>query len=456
MIMMTPKNNYSVAISLALLTAAVSTQSWSSGFALIEFSGSGMGNAFAGGAASAEDASTIQFNPAGMSLLQDRQLVGVLHYIHPAADFNNNGSTAASALGSGPLTGPDDDGGRDAYVPNFYYVQTINDEMKFGLAVNTPFGLATKYDDNWVGRYHAVESDVITININPSISYQVNDALSVGAGISVQYIDVTLTSAIDFGAICYAALGSAPCTTLGVAPQQTDGFADLTGDDISYGWNLGALYQLSTATRVGVAYRSQIKQDVTGNADFTVPGAAAFATASGRFVDTGLSASVKLPDSLSMSAYHKYDDKLAVMGDITWTGWSAFEELRIVYDNTAQPDSVTTENWNNTLRYSLGVNYQMDDKLMLRGGLAYDEAPIPDAEHRTPRVPDNNRTWLAFGAQYKLDTAFTIDIGYSHLFVNTTDINNTFESSVPTLRATLQGNYDASVDILSGQVTWNF
>ena len=453
--MMTP-NKCSIAISLALLISAVSTSTWASGFALIEFSGSGMGNAFAGGAAAAEDASTIQFNPAGMSMLPNRQIVGVLHYIHPVADFTNTGSTAATSLGSGPLNGPDNDGGHDAYVPNFYYVQSINDQMKFGLAVNTPFGLATRYDDNWRGRYHGVESDVVTININPSISYKVNDDFSVGAGISAQYIDVILSSAIDFGAICYAALGPVACTTLGVAPQQTDGFAKLTGDDISYGWNFGALYKLSADTRVGLAYRSQIKQDVVGNADFTVPGTASFATAGGAFIDTGLTASVKLPASLSVSAYHKYDSKLAVMGDISWTGWSSFEELRIKYNNTAQPDSVTTENWNNTMRYALGVNYQMDDKLMLRGGLAYDQAPVPNAERRTVRVPDSDRTWLSVGAQYILDSNFTIDVGYSHLFVNTTDINNKFESSIPTLAATFQGNYDASVDLLSGQVTWNF
>ena len=391
-----------------------------------------------------------------MSLLEGQQLVGVMHYIHPTADFSNRGSSSSTTLGGAPLNGSEDDGGRDAYVPNLYYVQSINSETRFGLGINTPFGLATQYDDNWVGRYHAVESDVLTININPSISYQVNDALSLGAGVNVQYIDVILSSAVDFGAICYAALGPGACTSLGVAPQQADGFAKLTGDDISYGWNIGALYKLSEDTRLGVAYRSKIKQDVTGHADFTVPGPAAFATASGAFVDTGLKSTVTLPDSLSVSSYHKYDDKLAIMADVTWTGWSKFEELRIVYDNANQPDSVTTESWNNTLRYALGVNYRMDEQLLLRGGIAYDETPVPNAEHRTPRIPDNNRTWLSLGAQYKLDNHFIVDIGYSHLFINKTDINNTFESSIPTLAATIQGEYDATVDILSGQLTWNF
>lgn len=445
-----------LAVSLGFLSVSISQTALASGFALIEFSGSGMGNAFAGASAVAEDASTVQFNPAGMSLLDGRQMVGVLHFIHPTSDFSDQGSTAAAALGAGPLTGNEDDGGRNAYVPNFYYVQDINDKMKFGFGINAPFGLATKYDDTWIGRYHAVESDVKTVNFNPSISYRVDDKWSVGAGVSAQYVDVILSSAVDFGAICYAALGPGTCTTLGVAPQQNDGFAKLTGDNWSFGWNLGAIYEFSKDTRLGVAYRSQVKQDVDGDADFTVPGEAAFATASGAFVDTGLSASITLPETLSVSLYHDYDDKFAVLADITWTGWSSFEELRIVYDNPAQPDSVTTEDWNNSLRYSVGINYQLDEKIKLRGGIAYDETPIPSAERRTPRVPGDSRTWLSFGLQYKLDNEFTIDVGYSHLFVNKTHIDNTYESSIPTLAATIQGEYDASVDILTGQLTWNF
>ncbi|MDH5472560.1 MAG: outer membrane protein transport protein [Gammaproteobacteria bacterium] len=446
----------SMTVAAVLANVLVSSQVHASGFALIEFSGSGMGNAFAGAAASAEDASTVQFNPAGMVLLNGEQMVGVLHYIRPVADFSNNSSTGAAILGSPALSGADDDGGRDAYVPNFYYVRDINEQMKFGFGMNTPFGLATQYDDNWVGRYHAVESDVMTVNFNPSLSYKLDDKLSLGFGVSAQYVDVILSSAVDFGSLCYAALGPAACGALGATPQAADGFATLTGDNWGYGWNMGVLYQFSKDTRLGLAYRSEVEHDVSGDADFTVPAAASFVTASGAFVDTGLKASITLPDSLSASVYHAYNSQLAVLADITWTGWSDFKELRIVYDNVNQPNSVTTEDWNNSLRYSLGANYRLDEKLLLRAGLAYDETPIPSAELRTPRVPGDNRTWLSFGAQYRLDNEFTIDLGYSHLFVSKTQINNTYESSIPTLAATLNGKYDAAVDILSAQVTWNF
>lgn len=458
--------NLTVSVATAISLVSVSNGAHASGFALIEYGGSGMGNAFAGAAAVAEDATTVQFNPAGMVMLEGRQATGVMHLIFPKSDFSNTGSTGSTALGSPALTGNDDDGGRNAIVPNFYYVMDIDDKMKFGMGINTPFGLATKYDDSWVGRYHAVESDVKTVNFNPNISYKQNDKLSFGFGVTAQYVDVVLSSAVDLGAVCYAALGPAACTTLGVAPQLNDGFARLTGDNWALGWNAGFLYQLSSDTRMGLAYRSEIKQEVSGDADFTVPGAASFATASGAFVDTGLSATITLPDSLAFSIYHDYNDKWAVLADVTWTGWSDFQELRIIYDNkvvdgtgaviSGQPDSVTTEDWDDSFRYSVGLNYRLNEKILLRTGLAYDETPIPSAERRTPRVPGNDRTWLSLGAQYKVDKSIIVDIGYTHLFVSDTPINNEFESSIPTLSATLKGEYTATVDILSAQATWKF
>ena len=443
---------------LAALSAGASSQAGASGFALIENNASGQGNAFAGAAATAEDASTVWFNPAGMMSLEKDQVVMVGHFISPDSSFSDGGSTGAAVLGSQPLTGPDDDGGFNAMVANFYYVAKLDENMKFGFGMTTPFGLATRYDDNWVGRYHAVETDLKTINFNPSIAYKLNEDLSVGAGINIMLADVIFTSAIDFGAICYAALTPATCTSLGAVPQQTDGFADLHGDNFSspdFGFNLGLMYNLSEATRLGVAYRSEVTLDVEGTADFTVPSAAAFVLSSGTFTDSGINSSVTLPQSLSVSVKHDMTD-LTLLADITWTGWSSFDELRIKYDNVNQPDSVTTESWEDVMRYSLGADYKYSDALTLRAGWAYDETPIPDGERRTARVPGNDRRWLSFGGTYMLDEEFTIDVGYSHLFISNTVINNTYESSVPTLAATLTGEYEASVDILSAQLRWNY
>ncbi len=418
-----------------------------SGFALIETNARGQGNAYAGAAAHTPDASTIFFNPAGMLDLNSDQLVLAAHVVAPESTFTNNGSTNAASLGSTPLSGGSDDGGFNAVVPNLYWVTTIDETMKFGLGINSPFGLAIKYKDTWVGRYHAVESDLKIINFNPSLAYKVSDQLSVGGGLNVMLADVTLSSAIDFAAI------------LGGTPGADDGFGELTGDnfsDLSYGFNFGLMYNLDDATKLGVAYRSEVDINVKGDADFSVPVSAAVVVAGGRFVDTGLSASITLPSSLSVSVSHQ-QDKLTYLADITWTGWSSFDELRIEFDNPQQPDSATTEDWNDTLRYSVGVDYQYQDNMILRAGIALDESPVPSPERRTPRLPGNDRSWLSLGMSYKIDQTFSMDVGYSHLFFADTDVNNELESEASdNVKATLAGTYDASVDILSVQLNWNY
>jgi long-chain fatty acid transport protein len=215
------------------------------------------------------------------------------------------------------------------------------------------------------------------------------------------------------------------------------------------------MYEISSQTRIGVAYRSEVDIEVDGEADFTVPASTAFVFSSGLFLDSDIGADVTLPASFSFSLSHQVD-KITYLADITWTGWSSFDELRIEYDNPAQPDSVTTEDWDDSFRYSFGIDYQYSDKMILRTGIAHDETPVPSAERRTARLPGDHRTWISFGMSYIYSNELSFDIGYSHLFVDDAEINNEFESSVPTLAATLTGDYDASVDIISAQLNWKY
>ncbi len=425
-------------LTLLPLVSALSLSSFAAhgaGFALIENSASGMGNAYAGAAAIAEDGSTIYFNPAGMTELEGTQLTGALHWVRPRGEFTNDGSTTASG---GSLSGGNGgNNGVDAIIPNLYYSNKIDDGMVFGLGINVPFGMETSYDDDWVGRYHAVSSKVMSVNINPSLAWKINEQLSFGAGISGQYIRVELTSAVDFG------------TLLG-APQSSDGFVKLDADDFSWGYNFGLLYKPQPSTHIGFSYRSKITHSVSGDADFSdVP-----APLAASFPDTTLTSSVSLPESSSFSISHQVD-QFTLLFDWTYTRWSRFKELRIEYDSS-QPDSVTTENWGDSSRYSIGLNYQLSPSLLLRSGLAYDETPIPSGEYRTPRIPGNDRLWLAFGFGYQIDDQLSFDLGYSHLFVDDSDSDHAFESSVSALEHNLKGEYSARVDILSVQLNWQF
>ena len=210
------------------LMVAFSIPSHAAGFALIEQSGSGMGNAFAGAAAVAEDASTIFFNPAGMTYLPDNQLVIAAHAVMPAVVFSNNGSHRSALTGGLATRGGDGgDAGDLALLPNLYFTKSVSDRIRLGIGVNAPFGLKTEYDDGWVGRYQALKSELKTININPSIAFKANDMVSVGFGVSAMRTEATLTNAVDFGSLC---AGFGGCG-IGASPQRNDGFVRNHGAD---------------------------------------------------------------------------------------------------------------------------------------------------------------------------------------------------------------------------------
>jgi long-chain fatty acid transport protein len=422
------------------------------GFALVEQSVSGLGNAYAGGAASAEDATTIFFNPAGMTRLGGQQVSLAAHIIVPSAKFTNEGSTYA--LGGPLLGGNGGDGGVAKVIPNAYYTIKVNDRLSLGLGINSPFGLATDYDHDWVGRYQAWKSDVITVNFNPSIAYKITDQLSLGAGVNIQYFKAKLSNAIDFGLLDAAGkFPPLPPGALHLVPQKSDGSVSLEGDSWGVGYNIGLLYEFTKDTRAGVAYRSRIKQKLGGDAEFAnTPAALAAAPV---FKNTGVKADITVPDSLSASVFHNITPQWSIMADVTWTNWSLFKELRVRFDNPNQPDAVTTENWRDSWRYSLGVSYTPDPKWILRAGIAYDTAAVPDPEHRTPRIPDNDRFWTAIGVGYKISRAVSFDLGYAHLFISGSNVNQT-PTGENAVRGGLQGSYDSHIDIISAQLNLKF
>lgn len=426
-----------------------SSDARASGFALNEMSAAGVGNAHAGGAAAAEDPGTIFFNPAGLTRLPGRQFMLVGSLIGTSAKFENRQSL--SPAGTSATGGNGGDAGAWVPVPAAYYAMEIDPRLRVGIGIQAPWGLRTDYDDNWVGRYQALKSELTSVNINPAIAYLVNDRVSVGAGISAQYVDVELTSAIDFGTACISALGPAACASRGFTPQARDGRAKVDGSDWGFGFNLGALYAPNERSRIGISYRSKISHEITGDATYDKPaGLPAQLAASPRFANTGARASVDLPESINLSAYADLDAKWSVMADINWMRWSRFEELRVRFDNGA-PDNVTPEHWRNTTRVAVAANYRYDERWKLRGGIAYDPTPVKD-EFLTPRIPDDDRIWLAIGAQYKPSKQAAWDFGYAHLFVKDTSINK----SEPPLGGRLVGDYENSVDILSVQYRQEF
>ncbi len=439
-----------LAVAMAVNGFAVEAQA--SGFQLMEQNASGLGNAYAGSAAVAEDASTIFFNPAGMTRLPGMQAVVAAHAIRPSAEFSNSGSTLAPLQTT--LGGNGGDAGDWAFVPNAYLSWQVSPRWHVGIGLNAPFGLKTEYDSTWVGRFHAIESELKTINVNPSVAFKVTDAVSLGAGVSYQRAEATLSNAVNYSAAAFAAGGAGLLGLIG--GPGVEGVAKVEGDDDAWGFNLGAMFTLSPQTRIGIAYRSAISYNIGGSVVFSNRPALLAAG----IPDGAVTADVKLPAFAAWSLFHQLSPRWDILADISWTDWSTIKTLNVVRSSGALL-ATTPLNWSDTWRFAIGANYRYSDAWTWRFGAAYDQSPVPDAD-RTPRVPDQDRAWVAVGAQFKPSKQAAIDFGYAHLFIkdaSSTLCNAAGAAANPAACAgknSLIGNYESDVNILSVQFRYTF
>ncbi len=424
----------------------------SAGIAVMEQSVKELGQAFSGAPTNITDGSMVFFNPGAMSQVRGRLASMAGYVVAPSATFHNSASQLSPALGGAPLRG--NEGGDAAnlvFVPNIYYVQELTKRVAFGFGINTPVGMRNSYDSGWKGRYQALDSEIAVLNFNPSLSLKVTEKLSLGAGFNVQYLRTRLTNAVDFGSICLQALGPAPCAGQGLLPQAADGHASLKGDSVGFGYNFGAFYALNQDTHLGVSYRFRVAHDVHSNANFSVPDSAAVLTQGDRFVDTHARTSVTLPDNVLFGFSHRLNPRWAISADALWTHWSLVRELRTDF-LSAQRDDVVDMKWQDTWRYAFGINYLSEgNKWMLRTGFAYDQTPVPNAQHRSPRIPDSSRYWLTAGVTYAVLKNVNIHAAYAHLFMDDATINRRGATA-----DLLAGQYSEQVNIGGLQMDWRF
>ena len=426
-------------IATPLIVVASGPAAHAAGFALKEQSASAQGNAFAGATAGAEDVSYMFFNPAALGRLEGSQALATASLIIPNSEVT--GADGTTVLGA-PIAGTTtlEDIGVSEVVPAFYVMTTLIEPVRFGLGVNVPYGLETNYPDGWVGRYHAINSRLRSVNINPTVALPLSFngmRATFGAGLQAQYLEADLSNAIDLNTVSQA--GGGP-------PVPVDGRVQVKGDDWGFGFTAGALLEFSPSTRLGVAYRSGLDQTLRGDADFTLPAAVGGAFGP-LFTDTDASASVDLPATASIGLYSEVGYGWAVMGDVAWTNWSVFDELTVEFDNPAQPDSTTTENWNDSLFLALGASYQPRDDLTLRLGVAHDQTPI-EASFRTPRIPGNDRYWGSIGLTWQPLDAIGLDLAYTYIYVEDSEVRLT-AAGENQLRGGLNAAYDNDIHLLS-------
>lgn len=444
---------------LILLSALGSSSALASGYHFGSQSASAQGTANAN-AAEAADASVLFYNPAGMTRLDGTNASGVLTVVMPKGKFEDQGSVTSFGL---PIKGSN--GGKfvdTTAVPHAYLTRKLSNEMSAGLAVFVPFGSKSEYESDWTGRYNTIGTELKTIAFNPSLAFKVTPKLSLGAGVTAQFIDGKLSKGADFGSGALASVVAAqvaanaqPGVPLevvraavinqlsGLIKQVSgnptySGGVDVKGKDWGFGFNLGLMYEYDEGTRFGIAYRSSVKHKLDGSAKWNVqtpaanlaallnaalPGAGTQVQQSllASYTDSDASLSLRTPESLSFSFYKEHE-KFAVMGDVTLTRHSRFKELRVDFANKL-PDSVTPEGWDDTVRASLGLNYKYSDRLTLRGGVAYDQSPVYNRT-RTPSLPDNDRSWISGGLNWKLDAKRSVDVALSYVHVASGQMDN--------------------------------
>lgn len=455
---------------LAACLALAAGPALAAGFQINETSASGLGNAYAGGAAAAEDAATLWSNAAGISRVGAMQVVGALHLITPSIKFRNGLSAPATQQ---PLGGDGGDAGGLNVVPNVYVVWPVNAQWTLGLGVNAPFGLVTDYDQGWIGRFQADKSDIKTINLNPTAAYKLTSSVALGVGLNLQTIDATFTNQANYSAALLSAAaangiapGSSTYNAIAAATPGLESGVEVRGDDRAFGWNVGVLWEIDKNRRFGAHYRSAIRYDVAGDVRFThptpsvAPGLAptvALLVAgvnTTALYDSGVTAKVKLPPIANLSYFQSIDSRWDVMADAQWTGWSTIKDLTFVRSDGTTLQS-TPENFKDTWKLALGVNYRVDGQWLLRGGLALDQSPV-DAADRTPRLPDNDRAWLTAGVQWRPQRRLLLDVGAAYVKVDKASINKSGDPPSVLAYGLLNGSYKSHTTIVSAQLAYSF
>ncbi len=477
-------NRYSIlAVSISL---CLSSTAYSGGFTVTVQSASGGGTASTNHAM-AEDASAMFYNPALLSSVEGTQFNVGLSLTSPDMTVTNTGSALPTVAGGTPIGGVGTAEPVDlAVTPSLFYKRDLSPSMAFGLGVSVPYGVASEYEKDSFARYEATESALTTVNINPALSWRVNNKFDVGAGLNVQLGSATLAKSVDSYLVCANAIGPDNCDSLaGPGTQANDGQSTVEADGVAYGFNLGGAYHPNTNTTISVGYRSETKYDLEGDVDFdhnatllaTVGGAAYFqqtgmaapsvavatttggaALTAGGLANRDATADLSLPATASFSLASKITPRLTLHGDVTWTEWSSVPEIRIKFPTTtgsaALDDSVTDLQWEDTVRVGAGLTYQLSGKTKLRAGIAHDPTPTPSSDNRTPRAPRSDTLWFSAGVGHSFSKKLSLDASVAYIHPEDTSI--TYTSPSDTLNYLTRADVEASAISAAISVNYKF
>ncbi|URN98117.1 long-chain fatty acid transporter FadL [Leclercia adecarboxylata] len=399
--------------ALAVAVAIVSTSAWSAGFQLNEFSSSGLGRAYSGEGAIADDAGNASRNPALIMMFDRPTLSAGAIFVDPDVDISGRSPTGASLNA--------DNIAPTAWVPNLHFVAPINDQFGWGASVTSNYGLATEFNNNYAAGAYGGTTDLETLNLNLSGAYRLDNHWSFGVGFDAVYAKAKIERyAGDLGRVIAGSGALPPALARQVAGIQGDTqIAYLKGDEWGYGWNAGILYEIDKNNRYGFTYRSEVKIDFDGDYKSSLP--SAYNQILGNFGlplgtdgrTTGGSLTLNLPEMWELSGYNRVAPQWAIHYSLTYTSWSQFQELKAT-NSGGDTLFYKDESFRDAYRIALGTTYYMDDNWTFRTGIAFDDSPVP-ADKRSISIPDQDRFWLSAGATYAFNEDASIDAGVSYM-----------------------------------------
>jgi len=427
--------------ALALLVAASASLTASDAFRLPCQSPASMGSANAGASAGGADISAMFFNPASLALYDGNQAVLGFSYINLQVELRDLSGTRAAVFPAPmqPISGPTSvpNGGSSGLVPNLFASWSLSPDLKAGIAINAPFGLGVEYGSDFVGRYHALKSELQVVDIAPTLAYRINPQWSVGAAFIARRGEVDMKNAVDFGAIG-AAVG-----VPGLLPGGQDGIAKANASKWGYGYKLGLMYQPTEALRLGMGFESAISLDLRGDIHYAgVP-----APLAGFFQDGRIGGEFRLPSVLSFGFAYAFSGSLSLQGQWSRAEWSSFKQFRMKFLDAAAPaptESITDFGMQDSTWTSLGLSWKPSEAWTLRCGAA--KISPAATTYRSPSLPDNPATWAALGAGYTFSKTLSVDFAYTHVFHQDQDIALRTQPD-PSDPNFFRGNLDARMGI---------
>lgn len=397
------------------------------GIELYEIASPDIGLASAGYTARAQDASTLFKNPAGMSLLQGSQFQGGAQLLYGSVSFSPDASTS-------PRLGNDAGGNAIGALPaaSGFFVYDLSDKFKVGLGLFNYFGLAEKYDDNWVGRYYVQNGALIGLSIMPALSFKATDWLSIGAGLNAMYGYLKTDVAVN-------------------NDSPVDGQLTVKDNTWGFGGNAGILLEPREGTRIGITYLSQVKLGFKATPTISLFGG----NLGSLLTDPNLDLSTTVPQGAMIGFYQDLSPKWAIMGDFGWQNWKQFGEVQVGVDTVAGISRVVTANlsYQDTWHGALGAQYRLSDKWQFTGGVAFDSSAVNSA-NRTVTLPMGQAWRFGLGASYQLSRAVNINAAYEFLWAGDMAVT---QGSATSSRGLVSGSYnDAWFSFATFNLTWVF